>query len=94
MGSLCRSRVYPEVGGGEASVDLHEVDCVSDRRLFRSVELRRRFFFALLSFHIFSLRREIVRIHIDCVTLSEILENTELHGNLFRSSGESGRIIL
>jgi hypothetical protein len=52
------------------------------------------FFFALLSFHIFSLRREIVRIHIDCVTLSEILENTELHGNLFRSSGESGRIIL
>lgn len=52
------------------------------------------FFFAHLSFHIFSLRREIVRIHIDCVTLSEILENTELHGNLFRSSGESGRIIL
>jgi hypothetical protein len=51
-------------------------------------------FFAHLSFHIFSLRREIVRIHIDCVTLSEILENTELHGNLFRSSGESGRIIL
>jgi len=51
-------------------------------------------FFARLSFHIFSLRREIVRIHIDCVTLSEILENTGLQGNLFRSSGESGRIIL